>query len=119
MQKRVVAPLRIGKEVDVGSDVVVDDEREIGLGGGQFGLGFGNDVRVYLKSDVVGDFCRRGLNGWRETVTPAQGFHLKSIDGIEDAVELVVELGIGFDVEAAGAHEVDGFVEVRLGQGEL
>ena len=46
--------LGVGEEVDEGGHVVVDDEWQIGLGGGEVGVGLGHDVGIDYKGDVAG-----------------------------------------------------------------
>ena len=65
--------VRVGEEVDVGGDVVVDDEGKIGLGGGEIGLGLGHDVGVDDKGDVVGGVGGRGLRLWERSRCLASG----------------------------------------------
>ena len=44
-----------------------------------------------------------------------EGFHFESIDAVDDAVELILQLRLGLDVDAARQHEIDGAVEVDFG----
>ena len=82
----------VGKEVDEAGHVVVDHERQIGLGGGQIGLGLGNDVGIDLEGDVAGHIGRRGLNLGHKAVALLQRFHLQRVDPVDDVVEFVLQL---------------------------
>jgi hypothetical protein len=43
----------------------------------------------------------------------------ESVDGVEDAVEFVVEDRVALEVEPTGKHHIDGGVEVDFGLGEF
>ena len=49
-----------------------------------------------------------------ESVALLQRIHLQRVHGIHDVLELVGELRVVLQVEAAGQHEVDGIVKVVL-----
>ena len=103
-----MAALGVGEEVDVAGDVVVDDEREIRLGGGELFACLGDEVGIDFKGDVVCDVGGSGFDGGCEAVALLEGFHLEGVDGVEDSIELVVEDGVALEVEAAGEHHVNG-----------
>ena len=65
--------LRVGEEVDVGGNVVVDHEGKVGLGGGEIGVGLGHDVGIDDKGDVAGDFGGGVLPSWGRSRCPASG----------------------------------------------
>ena len=50
-----------------------------------------------------------------EAVALLQGFHLEAVDLVDDAIEFVLQIGSGLDVDAAGEHQVDSVVEVGPG----
>ncbi len=119
MLECVVTALGVCEEVDESADVVIDDEWEIGLGGGEFFAGLGDEVWIDFEGDVVGDVGWSWLDGRSKPIALLEGFHFERVDGIEDAIEFTIEQGVGVDVEAAGEHEVDGGVEVHFGLDEL
>jgi hypothetical protein len=119
VEEGIVALLRFREELDEGADVVVDDKREIGLGGGKFGLSLGYDGGIGLEGYVAGDIGGSGLVSGDETVALLESLHLESIDAVDDVNELVLELGIGFDGDGAGKEEIDGAIELGFGLSEL
>ena len=119
VKEGIVALLRFREELDEGADVVVDDKREIGLGGGKFGLSLGYDGGIGLEGYVAGDIGGSGLVSGDETVALLESLHLESIDAVDDVNELVLELGIGFDGDGAGEEEIDSSVELGFGLSEL
>jgi hypothetical protein len=119
VKEGIVALLRFREELDEGANVVVDDKREIGLGGGKFGLSLGYDGGIGLEGYVAGDIGGSGLVSGDETVALLESLHLESIDAVDDVNELVLELGIGFDGDGAGKEEIDGAIELGFGLSEL
>ena len=110
-----MAGFRVGEEIDVAGDVVVEHERKIGLRGLQLGLDLRFERGVDGEGDIVGDVDRGGLDFRREAVALFQRVHLEGVDGIHDVLELGGELGVVLEVEAAAQHLVDGVVETGLG----
>ena len=97
MQECIVALLGLREELEECADVVVDDEGEIGLGGGELSAGLGDDGRVSLKRDVAGNIGGGFLFRGDEAVALLEGFHLKGVYSVDDVNELVLELGVGLD----------------------
>lgn len=114
-----VSALAFGKEVDVAGDVVVHDQRKIGVRGLQLRFRFGADGGIYRKGDVVGDADRSIFSFGGEAVALLESVHFDVVDGVDDVFELGVEFGRTFDVDAAGEHLIDGVVEVGFGGGEV
>lgn len=112
VKKRVVSFRRIGEEVDVGSYVVVDDERKVGLGRRKVGLRLGHDVRINYERDFLGGFGRSVLGFGSEAVPLAKGFHLEAVDLVDHPVELILQIRRGLDVHAAGKHQIHGSIKV-------
>ena len=108
-----MALLGIGEEVDESGDVVVDHEGKIGLGGGELAIGLGHHIGIDNEGHIAGDFGWRWLLLGSKTVALFQRIHLESVDGIHDVIELVLQCGVGFDVDSAGEHQIDGAVEFR------
>ena len=50
-----------------------------------------------------------------EAVALLERIHLEGVDGVDDVVEFILQLGIALDVDAAGEHQVDGVIEVGFG----
>ncbi len=100
---------------DVTGDGIVDHQRQIGLRGLQFGDGLRLDCRVHRESDIVGNIDRSRFDLGCESISLLERLHLQRIDSIEDAVELIAQLGFGPQIEIAGQHQVDGTIEVCLG----
>jgi hypothetical protein len=119
VEQRVVPALRIGKEVDVGGHVVVDHQRQIGTGRGQVGLGLGHNIRIDHEGHVAGRLARRRLLLRDKAVALLQGLHLQPVHPVQNAVELLLQLGIAADVDAAHQHQVHGAIELLLGLGQL
>ena len=71
MQQGVVTVLGVGEEVDKGGHIVVDHERKIGLGGGQFGLCLGYEVGIDREGHVAGYVGRGGLHFGQQSRCPA------------------------------------------------
>ena len=115
MKQGVVAFFCIGKEVDQGGHVVVDHQGEIGVGGSQIGAGLGHNVRVHLEGYVLRHVGGRLLLLLDKAVALLEGLHLEDVDAVHDAVELLLQLGIALDVDAAGEHQVHGAIELQLG----
>ena len=119
MKQGVVALGGIGEEVDVGGDVVVDDKRQVGLGGGQIGVGLGHNVGIDDKGDVAGSFGGSVFRLGGEAVACFRASISRRVDLVDDAVEFVLERRGGSDVDAAGEHEIDGIVEIGFGLGQI
>ena len=119
MQQGIVALLRVGEKVDEGCHVVVHHQRQVGFGGGQVGRGLGHQVGIDGKGDVAGSFGGRDFLFGHKAVALLEGLHLEAVDLVDDLVELVLQLRIGLDVEAAREHEIDGAVKLYFGFGEL
>ena len=119
VEEGVVPLLGISEKVDEGGHVVVDHEREVGLGGGEVGASFGDEVWIDGESDIAGGFSGSDFFLGSETVTLLESFHLKGIDAVEEMIEFILELRVVFDVDAAGEHEVNGAIELRLCIDEL
>ena len=107
-----MALLRVGEEVDEGGHVVVDHQRQVGLGGGQLGRGLGHQVGVDGKGHVAGGFGGRDLLFGHKAVALLERLHLQAVDLVDNVVELVLQLRVGLDVEAAREHQIDGAVEL-------
>jgi len=71
------------------------------------------------KGHVAGHIGRRGLNLRRKTVALLQRLHFKAVHLVDDAVELVGELRIASDIDAARQHHVDCAIELGLGLRKL
>jgi hypothetical protein len=105
----------VGEGADPAGDIVIDDEGEIGVGGLEFGGDLADEDGIGGEGNFVGGVGGRGFEGGGEAVALAKGDHLEAVDGGEEAIELVGELGIAFEVHAGGEHGVDGEVEVLAG----
>jgi hypothetical protein len=82
-------------------------------------LRLGYQIGVDHKRDIVGYVGRGWFDIGRKAVALLESLHLKGIDAVEDAVELIAQQRIGLDVQAAGQHHVHGAVEIRLGLDQL
>ena len=71
------------------------------------------------KRDIVGNIDRSRFELGRKSISLLERLHLQSIDGIEHAVELIVQLGFVPEVEIAGQHQVYGSIKVGLGRLQL
>ena len=109
----------VGEVADPAGDVVVDDEGKIGLGGLQLRCDFTDQLGVGREGDFVGGIGRGFFDLAGESIALLEGDHLEGVDGGEKLVELVGELGIAFEVHAAGEHGVDGGVEVLASSVEM
>ena len=118
MQQRIVALLRVGEKVDEGCHVVVYHQRQIRFGRGQVGRSLGHQVGIDGRGYVAGGFGRRDLLFGHKAVALLEGLHLEAVDLVDDLVELVLQLRVGLDVEAARKHEIDGAIELNLGFSE-
>ena len=98
--------------------VVVDHQRQIGVGGGQIGPGLGHDVGVHLEGHVLGYLGRRLLLLGHKAVALLERLHLQRVHPVHNAVELLLQLGIAPDVDAARQHQVHGAIELLLGLGQ-
>ena len=54
-----------------------------------------------------------------KAVALLERLHLQPVHLVNDAVELVLQLRIAFDVDAAGEHQIDSAIELGLGLSEL
>ena len=115
VEQRVVALLRVGKEIDVGGHIVVHDQRQIGVGCGQIGSGFGHQFGVNNEGHVFGGLGRRGLLFGHKSIALLESVHLERAHAVHNAVELLLQLGIASDVDAGGEHEVDGAIKLLFG----
>ena len=77
------------------------------------------DRRVHGERDIVGNIDRSRFELGRESISLLERLRLQSIDGIENAVELIVQLGFVPEVEIAGQHQVYSSIEVCLGRLQL
>ncbi len=102
----------VAEVVDPACDVVVDDEREIGLGGLQLRFNFADELGVGGEGHLVRGFGGSFFDLAGEAIALLEGDHLQRVDGGEELVELVGELGIVFEIQAAGEHGIDGDVKV-------
>ncbi len=106
---------RAGKVADPTGDVVVDHEREIGLGCFQLSRDFSDERGIGGEGDLVRSIQRCLFNLWRESVALLESREFERVDGGEQPVELIGELWIIFKIHAAGEHGVDSEVEVLTG----
>src|SRR5262249_44691937 len=111
-QEMRVTAGRVGEVADEAGDVVVDDERKVGLRGFELGVETCVKRGVGFEGYLVGGVERRGLDDGRETVALLKRSDLERVDGVEEMLKLVVELRVALEVEAAGQHQVYGGVEV-------
>ena len=100
---------------DKTGDRIVDHQRQVGLRGLEFCDRLRLDRRVHRESDIVGDIDRRRFDLGCESITLLERLGLQRIDSVENAIELIVQLGFVPQIEIAGQHQVDSAVEVCLG----
>ena len=105
----------VGEVADPAGNVVVDDEGEIGLGGFKFSRDFADEFGVGLEGDFVSGFGGSFVDLAGEAVALLEGDDFERVDGGDELIEFVGELGIFFEVQAGGEHGVDGEVEVLAG----
>ena len=103
---------RLREDADVAGDLVVDDQRQVGLDA-ELGLELGDQLRVRREGEVFRHVERRGLELGRESIALLQGVELERVDRRDEALELIRQRPFGFQVKAAREHGVDREVEVQ------
>ncbi len=53
-----------------------------------------------------------GFSLWRKSVALLERLHLQRIDRVDNAIELILQLRRGLDVEVAREHQINGAIEV-------
>ncbi len=109
----------VGEGADPAGDIVVDDEGKIGLGGFEFGGDLTDEFGIGGEGDFLGGVDGRFFEFGAEAVALTESDKFEGVDGGEETIELIGELGIVFEIEAAGEHGVDCGVEVLTGGVEM
>jgi hypothetical protein len=112
----VPRPLEI---TDVAGHWIVDHQRQVGHRCLQFCDCLCLDRRIHRESDVVGYIDWSGFYLGCESISLLECLGLQCIDCIEDAVELVAQLGLAPQIEIAGQHHIDGSIEVCFSRLQL
>ena len=111
---------RTGEVVDETRHLVVEHQRQVGLGGFDFGFGLGLDVGIDGKCDVVGFIDGRRLRaGLGKAVALFQRAQLQLVNGLDQFVELPLQPLVISQVEVAGQQGVERPVEVSLGSFQM
>ena len=108
----------VGEKVDVGGHIIVHDQRQIRVGCGQIRPGLGDQLGVHNEGHIFGGLRRSGFFLRHKAIALLESFHLERAYAVHNAVELLLQLGVAFDVNAGGEHEVDGAIKLVLGLDE-
>ena len=119
VQQRVVALLRVGKKVDEGGHVVVDHQRQVGLGGGQIGSRLGHQVGIDGKGHVAGHFGGRGLFLGHKAVALLSASISSALTWSTMWSNSSCNCGSALMSMPLDEHQVDGAIELHLGFGQL
>ena len=111
------APARAGEVVDEHCDLIVQHQRQVGLGSLDFGCGLGLDVGIDREGDVVGFVDRRWLRArLGKSVALLQRGQFKLMYGLDELVEFTFQPFVIAQVEIAGQQYVERLIEVGLGR---
>src|SRR6266536_5215569 len=105
----------VGEVIDVAGDLVGHHQGQVGVGRLDLSLRLGLDVKINRRCDLVRFVDWSGLGFLLgETIALLQGRKLQTVNSVQNAVEFVLQVIVGFKIKPAAQQLVEGGVEVLL-----
>ena len=101
----------VRKVTDAAGDIVIHDQRKIGVCHFQICLRPRQQVRIHRERNIVRHPDRR-LILLAESVALLQGIEFERVDGVDPLLKCIVQYAVAFQIATAGQKNIDRAIKI-------